>query len=231
MSKEGLEKLNQNLLKHFEETGITNALYYEPIKDFYWEQKNKICICNLEPYDNKDEESFSGINKLTNEFLLDYCIKSPTVQKTLKFCKLVNMQIENGGKYVQESDAREIDSKKYEDLMDNFNHFFYCNLRLTIGKDAPAAKQAILSFYKDPFYIDYFKKLMKETQVQLLFISSELGVEIMNQIYPGLELEYNGKIKEIEGMKICSMQHPSRISYKDMVDTINYGLDMYLQKS
>ena len=38
MSKESLEKLNQTLLEHFEETGVENAIYYEPLFEHYWSQ-------------------------------------------------------------------------------------------------------------------------------------------------------------------------------------------------
>ena len=33
MSKESLTKLNEALIKHFKETGIKNAYYYEPVSD------------------------------------------------------------------------------------------------------------------------------------------------------------------------------------------------------
>ena len=52
MSKESLEKLNQSLLKHFEETGVKNAFYYAPVDDHYWnkrENAKRIAFCNLEP--------------------------------------------------------------------------------------------------------------------------------------------------------------------------------------
>ena len=48
MSKESLQKLNETLVHHFEETGVRNALYYEPLFDYYWEQKDKIGLCNKE---------------------------------------------------------------------------------------------------------------------------------------------------------------------------------------
>lgn len=51
MSKESLKKLNESLIQHFKENGVENAYYYEPLFDHYWQQKDKIGICNLESYD------------------------------------------------------------------------------------------------------------------------------------------------------------------------------------
>ena len=53
MSKKELQELNENLVQHFKETGVKNALYYEPLFDYYWEQKDKIGLCNLESYDKE----------------------------------------------------------------------------------------------------------------------------------------------------------------------------------
>lgn len=66
MSKEVLSELNQSLLRHFKEKGIENAFYYEPLFDYYWLQKDKIGICNLEPYDNGSHENLMGLKKVDN---------------------------------------------------------------------------------------------------------------------------------------------------------------------
>ena len=80
MSKESLQKLNETLIQHFKETGVKNALYYEPLFDYYWEQKDKIGLCNLESYDKE----IQGINKISAERILDYWSNAQTIQKSLK---------------------------------------------------------------------------------------------------------------------------------------------------
>ena len=67
MSKESLRQLNESLTKHFKETGINNALYYEPLFDYYWEQNDKIGLCNLESYDKE----IQGIQKISAERILE----------------------------------------------------------------------------------------------------------------------------------------------------------------
>ena len=55
MSKESLEKLNQTLLEHFEETGVENAIYYE----------RQLVI----KYTDLDAVKFTSLNNLNNKRL------------------------------------------------------------------------------------------------------------------------------------------------------------------
>lgn len=74
MSKESLEKLNQTLLEHFEETGIKNAFYYAPADDHYWnksETAKRIAFCNLEPYKKDEKTPLNGYELLSKEILYD----------------------------------------------------------------------------------------------------------------------------------------------------------------
>ena len=89
MSKESLQKLNESLILHFKETGVKNALYYEPLFDYYWEQKDKIGLCNLESYDKE----IKGINKISAERILDYWSNARTLQKSLKIFQAINWKM------------------------------------------------------------------------------------------------------------------------------------------
>ena len=114
MSKENLNVLNQELVKHFNETGIHDALYYEPLFDYYWKLKDKIGLCNLESYDKE----IHGINKISAERILDYWSNAQTIQKSLKIFQAVNWILENKD-YITEEKIKQFDNKNWETAIDD----------------------------------------------------------------------------------------------------------------
>ncbi len=228
MSKESLEKLNQSLLKHFEETGVKNAIYYEPLFDYYWSQKHKIGICNLESYD----QTITGINKATYKFFLDYWSGAQTIRKTFKIFQAITWKLENK-KWINENIIKSFDSKDIESEVENLGCGLYFNLRLTIGNQVDEDTKAIIDFYKDPFYAEYFRKFIKESELDMLIITGETGVNQINKIFPELNLVWSGKemqAKIYDNVLFCPAVHPSREGYKQMADDLNYFFDEYFTK-
>lgn len=228
MSKESLEKLNQSLLKHFEEIGVKDAIYYEPIFDYYWSQKDKIGICNLESYDN---ENFKGINKISYKTFLDYWSKAPTIQRSLKIFQAISWILENGDS-INENIIKSFDNNM-DNKIDNLGCGLYFNLRLTIGNQVDEDTKAIIDFYKDPFYAEYFRKFIKESELDMLIITGETGVNQINKIFPELNLVWSGKemqAKIYDNVLFCPAVHPSREGYKQMADDLNYFFDEYFTK-
>ena len=90
-------------------------------------------------------------------------------------------------------------------------------------------KKGITEFYSDSFYADYFKKFIKASEIKMLIITGETGVTIVNKIYPELKLEWSNEMQaKIYGETLfCTMQHPSRISYKKIAEDLNYFFDLY----
>ena len=224
MSKESLQKLNESLILHFKETGVKNALYYEPLFDYYWEQKDKIGLCNLESYDKE----IKGINKISAERILDYWSNSRTLQKSLKIFQATNWKLENED-YITEEQIKLFDNKNWENAIDEMGCSLYFNLRLTIGSQVNEDKKGIAEFYNDSFYADYFRRFVKESELKMLIITGEIGVNIINKIYPELNLIWSDEMqaKRYDGVLFCPMQHPSRISYKKIADDLNYFFDLY----
>ena len=224
MSKEALTKLNEKLLEHFKETGVQNAFYYEPIADYYWDQKHKIGLCNLESYDI----SIPGINKVTYKTFLDYWYKSPTIQKSLKMFQAITWILETG-EDINEEIIKSFDSKDYEKSIGEFGCGLYFNLRLTTGNQVNADTKAINDFYNDPFYIEYFKEFIKAAELNMLIITGETGVKAINNIYPDLNLVWGTEMeaKKYENILFCPAPHPSREGYKKMAEDLNYFFDQY----
>lgn len=224
MSKESLQKLNETLIQHFKETGVKNALYYEPLFDYYWEQKDKIGLCNLESYDTE----IKGINKISAERILDYWSNAQTIQKSLKIFQAINWKLENEN-YITEEQIKLFDNKNWENAIDEMGCGLYFNLRLTIGSQVNEDTKGIVEFYNDPFYAEYFRNFIKAAELKMLIITGETGVNILNQIYSGLNLVWADEMhaKWYDGVLFCPMHHPSRISYKKIADDLNYFFDLY----
>lgn len=224
MSKKELQELNENLVQHFKETGVKNALYYEPLFDYYWEQKDKIGLCNLESYDKE----IQGINRISAERILDYWSNAQTLQKSLKIFQAINWKLENEN-YITEEQIKLFDNKNWENAIDEMGCSLYFNLRLTIGSQVNEDKKGITEFYNDSFYADYFRRFVKESELKMLIITGETGVNIINKIYPELNLIWSDEMqaKRYDGVLFCPMQHPSRISYKKITDDLNYFFDLY----
>lgn len=232
MSKEVLSELNQSLLRHFKEKGIENAFYYEPLFDYYWLQKEKIGICNLEPYDNGSGENLMGLKKVDNE-VIDYWYGSKTFQRTLKMFQLITKKLETGGD-VTEKDLAECDNKNVDMVVEkDLGTSLYFNFRLTVGKHSKESTDEIVEFYNDSFYQEYFRNFVKATELNMLIVTGQTGCALMNKIYPDLHLEYNKEPKRLENLLICSAPHPAARNYsnKELVDNINYFFDCYWEKA
>lgn len=232
MSKEVLSELNQSLLRHFKEKGIENAFYYEPLYDYYWLQKEKIGICNLEPYDNGSHENLMGLKKVDNE-VIDYWYGSKTFQRTLKMFQLITKKLETGGD-VTEKDLAECDNKNVDMVVEkDLGTSLYFNFRLTVGKHSKESTDEIVEFYNDSFYQEYFGNFVKATELNMLIVTGQTGCALMNKIYPDLHLEYNKEPKRLENLLICSAPHPAARNYsnKELVDNINYFFDCYWEKA
>ena len=227
MSKEALDKLNEKLLKHFKETGVKNAFYYEPIADYYWKQTHKIGLCNLESYD----ETLPGIHKVTYKTFLDIWSNSPTIKRSLKMFQAISWILENGGD-INEQVIKSFDAKDFEKAIGEFGCGLYFNLRLTTGHQVNADKKAINDFYNDSFYIEYYKEFIKAAELNMLIVTGEIGVNAINRIFPELHLVWGNEMeaKEYENILFCPAPHPSREGYKKMAEDLNYFFDLYSSK-
>ena len=229
MSKESLRQLNESLAKHFKENGIKNALYYEPLFDYYWKQNDKIGLCNLESYDKE----IQGIQKISVKRILDYWSNAQTIQKSLKIFRAINWKLENESSYISEEIIKQFDKTEWEKSIEEMGCCLYFNLRLTIGNQVNEDKRGITEFYNDSFYIDYFKKFIKVSEIKMLIITGETGVNIINKIYPELKLEWSDEMqaKINDGLLFFFFFHPSRISYKKIAEDLNYFFDLYFENT
>lgn len=136
------------------------------------------------------------------------------------------------GEDIDETTIQSFDNKNWENAIDEFGCGIYFNLRLTTGSQVDADKKAINDFYNDQFYIDYYRQFIKATEIQMLFITGEIGVNAINKIYPELNLVWGNemKAKVFDNILFCPAPHPSREGYKKMADDLNYFFDEYFKE-
>lgn len=228
MSKENLQKLNESLIKHLQLTNVRNAFYYEPLYDYYWTQKYKIGICNLEPYDNGLGKNLQGIKKVDDKVIVDYWYNSQTIQRTLKMFQLITKELNEG--FVSDKDITECNNRNVDKVVEeDLGCSLYFNFRLTVGEHVDENKTQILNFYKDQFYIDYYKDFLKETELNMLIITGETGCNLINQIFPEAKLKFNSEPVKIGSLVLCSSPHPAsrNFSNKEMAENMNKYFDFY----
>lgn len=231
MSKESLKKLNESLIQHFKENGVENAYYYEPLFDHYWQQKDKIGICNLESYDYGLGDNLMGIKKVDDKVIVDYWYNSQTIQRTLKMFQLITKKLEGDGGWLTEKDLSDCDNKKVDEVVTrDLGSSLYFNFRLTVGDHVNENTAQILNFYKDSFYQEYYRNFVKESELDMLIVTGKTGCDLINMIYPELKLEYNGIPKRNnDGVLICSAKHPAARDYSnaEMIQNVNEFFDCY----
>ncbi len=230
MSKESFEKLNQSLLKHFEETGIKDAFYYAPVDDRYWNQKapaKRIAFCNLEPYKKDENTPLNGYELISKEILYDSWFYTNTPGRIFIFNYFLSKALYNDEQNSPEELSEMFKKRKGSEEVDNmlweeFDNSLYFNFRYTCNnKGSTSADVAyIVDQYKDSFYCQFYRDYVKEAEIDILVVGSELGCNLINKIYPELHLEYKGKPRKFENTIFISTEHPSRISYDDMLNNI-----------
>lgn len=226
MSKQALQKLNESLIQHFKETGIENAYFYEPVDNLYWQKtatSKRVAFCNLEPYTKENGEGVKGFVKLDKTTLYDSWFYTKTPGKIFAMNYYLSQVLYDGNSNITEEDIKNAVSKsnRNEDaIWEDFDNSLYFNFRYTCSKTVNADNAYIVNMYKDEFYRQFYIDFVKAAEIDILIVGGELGANLLNMIYPDLHLMYKGTPVKYDGKIFVSMEHPSRISYADMIDVI-----------
>lgn len=238
-----LKELENKLVSHLLETGIQDAIIYEPHKpEVYWAPNNlRIAFCNEEVY-STDGQYEPGINVLTSKKLENWTDGNKTInrvfdinffiRKMLRSKELLTIEglnqlkrdVSNKGKYYY---------WKYEEM----DKSMYLNFRYSIPTDSSAEhKNDILKYYNmDPFYSKYYKEFLRITNPKILILGSELAVNLYNKIYSEFEkpISYCGEPEIHYDRIIVSMPHPGWMFYSDKhtLDVVNKVINEYSKLS
>lgn len=216
MSKSELKKANDEFVKYWSNKNRC-VCYYEP-SDEYWKSSPKIAFCNLETYRGRNEAE--KILLADSDVALGwYDDGNPTVVNTAKYNYFLR-QMMQGKNYTQKQMQQ---NKDNEDLRNFLPQALYFNFRHTRKNSSKGVNLDSNGFYKDYYGCDgdfcreHYKQFIVAAEVEILVIGSKPGCDIINEIYPDLNLEYRS-VKEHNGIVFASILHPSRFSYKDILN-------------
>jgi hypothetical protein len=202
MSKEIFDKASTILWGKLKEDGYSGIMQYRPFSDLYWNEKNKIVICNYENLGYAD----SQINSISHDHFKGWITykKSKTAHFTAVFANALKSIIELKDYSVK--DMR----KSYweiEKIWNSMKNMVYMNIRPTSGSNGGRQNKKethkIIRNYKNEIK-DYINSL----DADVFVISSKDSVNLFNYLY-NLEknkLVFNGKTR-IDKMFVYSVKH------------------------
>lgn len=216
MSKEGLEKQNQEFKKFLEDNGVKIALLYKPISDEYWTQKYKVLFCNEEPYNIN--YGWNGIKTFSEDVLYEGWIKNQTIRRTLKIYYLFSELVKNKDFDIEKFNFYTVSN---EELIKRFYGATYCNIKPTFSPTVKSNKENAAKILNNSKYQEYLKNYLKELEPNMIVFGGSKARNVINKTFPNLKLEVNQNPITFENKcKILAIPHLSRCSNKILNETV-----------
>lgn len=218
MSKQGLEKLNNELKIELEKSNVTTALLYEPISDEYWSLDNRIAFCNIEPYDIKNVWP-EGIWTIDESVFYDGWITNKTVGFCAKFAYVYYQMI--NGEEVNEQYVR--NTLRNESLIDVVKKIAYFNIKPSFSQTVREDISGVNKLFTEDYY-SFIKKYINELNPNVLIIGGKDPLNLINIALKPINVEYDScPVKSFNDCTYMSIKHPSTrgVGYKYMFEKAN----------
>ncbi len=231
MSKQGLEKLNNQLKAELEKANIDTALLYEPISDEYWNLNNRIAFCNIEPYDLKKDWK-KGIWTIDESVFYDGQNKDCwLINKTVGFCAKFAYV------YYQKIQEKSVDEKYVrnnlhaEALLDVVKKMAYFNIKPTFSQTVREDIEGVNKLFTENYY-SFIRNYINELNPTVLIISGKDPLNLINIALNPINIQYDSfPLKSQNNCTFMSIKHPSYgFSYKYMFEKINNLVSFINQK-
>jgi hypothetical protein len=172
---------------------------YGPLTSEYWEQKNKIAIYNLEPYDPVD-----GIREI-NFDVFKVWFGSPTIRFAAVIANAIFSNI-NNNYYLQENEIRyNFDD---EELLESAKKIAYLNFSVTDNEKGVAADYNRI-YQEIKKTNPYLKQQIELLNPDVIIVGGNEGCKMLNIILqPNEPLNYRSMV-EFDGKLLVSMNHLS----------------------
>lgn len=231
MSKQGLEKLNNELKIELEKSNVTTALLYEPISDEYWSLDNRIAFCNIEPYDLKNEWP-EGIYPIDESVFYDgpdrdCWIRTKTVGFCAKFAYVYYKMIK--GEKIDEQYVR--NNLREESLFNVAKKMAYFNIKPTFSPTVREDINGVNKLFTKNYYT-FIKNYITELNPTVLIIGGKDTLNLINIALGSINIQYDSlPLKSQNNCTFMSIKHPSYgFSYKYMFEKVNNLVSFINQK-
>lgn len=227
MSKQGLEKLNNELKIELEKSNVTTALLYEPISDDYWSIDNRIAFCNIEPYDLKKDWP-EGIWPIDESVFYDGWITNKTIGFCAKFA-YEYYQLLKGNK-IDEQYVRKI--LKGEVLVEEVKKMAYFNIKPSFSQTVREDVTGVNKLYTESYY-SFIKKYITELNPTVLVIGGKDPLNLINIALDSINIQYDSlPVQDLNGITYMSIKHPSTrgVGYKYMFEKVSNLVSFINQK-
>ncbi len=170
---------------------------YGPLSKKYWQQKYKIAMYNLEPYDPIQHIRTVDISTFKGWF------RAPTIHYAALIIHTIFTNIE-GGRFLSENEIRE-NYRHKDELLAMSERMAYLNIRVTDNNSVAADYDSIAKELNktEP----YLKKQLKLLKPNVVIIGSSAGCYYFNQMYK-MNLTYRSSIK-YDNLLMVSLNHMS----------------------
>lgn len=235
MSKEQFEGVYKEWKDDIHEWGFDNHWYnYRPFKDEYWNEKNKIVICNSESGDCMEENEqvldMGMIKKWMNEDK-DYKRPNPTILFSMVLASALHETLDTG-KTLSEVELRKLKEDRGS-LYNGLARCMYMNLRREANDRRKLDEVAVRKFL-DPYYysvtnknnidIQHFKDMVDALEPTVFIITGKVGYSVLYNMYnyDHDDLKKNKQELQLDWLGVCkykntvfaSIKHPSMFEYK-----------------
>lgn len=202
----------EDYMKEYEE--FESFYEYGPLSEKYWTYEPKILVCNLEPYDRREE--FVPVNlDLYKEW-----IKARTGKFTAKFISGLIKNIKPA------KPSESINFKVFTDneMLTDIGNIAYMNFRISSGSNIPADEAGILKDVRT--HPDYIRKQIELLTPDIIIIGGKIGCIAYNELFH-LSLKFDSTTV-LDNRVICSMRHFRSANYKYYNEKVNEIIQLYM---
>lgn len=205
------QKIYEKFMEEYEDFMMVDECFetfyaYGPLSNNYWSYKPRILVCNLEPYDEREDKVVVDIG------LFKEWMNVNTGKFTAKF-------ISGLIKSLNENKLNEpIDFKKFfhQELLSYMENIAYLNFRISSGKNVTANNKRILEEVQA--YKPYLTGQINLLSPDIIIIGGIQGCRAFNILF---DSNFKFNTTSLFGEKIiCSINHFSRANYKNYTEKI-----------
>ncbi len=191
---------------------------YGPLSASYWKSKQRILVCNLEPYDEREGKIIVDINLFKKWMTVN------TGKFTAKFITGLLKAFHDQGIL---KDTIRFKDFSIQELLFYMKDIAYMNFRMSSGNNVKADKNGI--FCEVNTHKDYLKDQINNLSPDIIIIGGVDGCKAFNILFDS-NIKYN-TTSVFNDKVICSIKHFSRANYLSYNNKISEIINCFSKES